>query len=216
MAMKFFRASPLPTPPMEYSVEQLRQMVRVLELYFSQMDSQTPLSAEYFEGGGEYLTNPNGLFYSTTTQTLTSPDTTTPIAFENTYIGHDMVMNGASDSELTVDKAGIYNFQFTATLESTNSSSKTAYIWINRNGTAVGYSARPYTISGSGTKRTMSWNFNIDLQAGDYIELEWASGDTNLSLAAETASSPYPGVSSAVVAVTFVSNLNGVTVAAAP
>jgi hypothetical protein len=166
MAMKFFRASPLPTPPVEYSVEQLRQMVRVLELYFSQMDSQTPLSAEYFEGGGEYLTNPNGLFYSTTTQTLTSPDTTTPIAFENTYIGHDMVMNGASDSELTVDKAGIYNFQFTATLESTNSSSKTAYIWINRNGTAVGYSARPYTISGSGTKRTMSWNFNIDLQAG--------------------------------------------------
>lgn len=216
MAMKLFRAPALPAPPANYSQEQFRQLVRALELYFSQMDSQTPLSAEYFEGHGEYITNPNGLFYSTVTQTLSTADTATPIALENTYIGHDMAMNGVSDSQLTVDKAGVYNFQFNATLESTNSSSKDIYVWINRSGTDIGYSARPYTISGSGTNRLISWNFNIDMQAGDYIEMYWASPDTTVSLATIAASSPYPAVASAVMAVSFVSSLNGVTVATAP
>ena len=216
MAMKFFRAANLPAPFAQYSQEQMRQLVRAIEVYFSQMDSQTPITAEYFQGGGEYLINPNGLFFSTTTQTLAAPNTSTPIQFENTYIGHDMTMNGVTDSQLTVDKSGIYNFQFTATLESSNSSSKNVYIWLNRSGTDVGYSARPYTISGSGTKRTMSWNFNIDLQAGQYIEMEWASADTTVSLVTEAASAPYPGVASVVMAVTFVSSLQDVTVAPTP
>ncbi len=34
-----FRASPLPIPPAEYSPEHFRQLIRVIELYFSQSDS---------------------------------------------------------------------------------------------------------------------------------------------------------------------------------
>lgn len=213
MAGKYFRAAPLPQPPLDgtYSREYVNQLLRVIELYFSQLDNAPTLRGE-----GEYTTNPNGLFYSTVTQTLPAIDTATPIALENTYIGHDMTMNGGANSELTVDKSGIYNFQFNATLQSTNSSAKDIYVWINRSGTDIGYSARPYTISGSGTNRLISWNFNIDLQAGQYIEMYWASPDTTVSLTTIAASSPYPAVASAVMAVSFVSNLDGVTVATAP
>ena len=50
MAMIFFRHSPLPRPRPEYSEEQMFQLTRVLELYFNQLDSQTPLQAEFFRG----------------------------------------------------------------------------------------------------------------------------------------------------------------------
>jgi hypothetical protein len=216
MAMKFFRAANLPAPMANYSQEQFRQLVRSLELYFSQMDSQTPITAEYFQGHGEYIINPCGLFYDTTTQTLATADTATPVEFDTTYITHDISVAGANNSQITVAKAGIYNFQFTATIESTNSSAKDVYMWINRNGTDVGYSARPYTISGSGTERTFSFNFNIDLQAEQYIELEWASPDTTVTLAAKAASAPYPEVASAVLTVNFVSSLEDVTVGTLP
>jgi len=46
MAMQRFRFGNLPIPPSEYSPEHLRQAFRILELYFNQLDSTTPLSIE--------------------------------------------------------------------------------------------------------------------------------------------------------------------------
>ena len=46
MGMQKFRFSNLPIPPTEYSPEHLRQAFRVLELYFNQLDSTTPLSVD--------------------------------------------------------------------------------------------------------------------------------------------------------------------------
>ena len=46
MAMQRFRFSNLPIPPSEYSPEHLRQAFRILELYFNQLDSPTPLVAD--------------------------------------------------------------------------------------------------------------------------------------------------------------------------
>ena len=66
MALKKFRAPSLPNPPHEYDVTYVRQLVRTIELYFSQLDSQTPnqaqsYTAEYFYGGavtpGGYTTD---------------------------------------------------------------------------------------------------------------------------------------------------------------
>ena len=61
-----------------------------------------------------------------------------------------------------------------------------------------------------------NWNFNIDLNANEYIELMWATNDTDLYFDPEAASSPYPGIPSAVIAVNFISNKDGFTIAAAP
>ena len=43
MGMQKFRFGNLPIPPAEYSPEHLRQAFRILELYFNQLDSTTPL-----------------------------------------------------------------------------------------------------------------------------------------------------------------------------
>lgn len=53
-----FRAPPLPNPPAQYDPQYLRQVIRALELYFSQLDSLTPNQAESYRAdrfiGGDF------------------------------------------------------------------------------------------------------------------------------------------------------------------
>jgi hypothetical protein len=81
------------------------------------------------------------------------------------------------------------------------------FVWLRRNGTDVGYSAREYSVSGSGKELEINWSFNIDLQAEQYIQIMIAADSTDLRLDFVAATSPHPGISSAVVAVSFVSIL---------
>lgn len=65
MALDKFKASPLPNPPNQWDPQYMRQVIRVLENYFSQLDSRTPnnadkYTADMFIGGtfalGNYTT----------------------------------------------------------------------------------------------------------------------------------------------------------------
>jgi len=56
MALENFRASSLPNPGPTYDPQYVRQLIRSLELYFSQLDSQAPnhaqsYRAQFFYGG---------------------------------------------------------------------------------------------------------------------------------------------------------------------
>ena len=125
-------------------------------------------------------------------------------------------INSESPTRITVDRSGIYNFQFTGVLASGSSNSKTAWIWIRRNGTDIGYSGIPVTNNINNGSTETNWNFNIDVEASGYVEIMWATDDLDLYFEAEAPSSPYPGHSSAVMAVNFVSNLEGFSVATPP
>ena len=48
MALDRFRAAPLPNPPSQYDPQYMRQVIRVLENYFSQLDSNTPNNAQKY------------------------------------------------------------------------------------------------------------------------------------------------------------------------
>ena len=125
-------------------------------------------------------------------------------------------ISSVSPTKITVEKPGIYNFQFSGQLLSGSSSPKTVQIWIRRDGTDIGYSAHAYTDDKSNAYLEVNWNFNIDLSAAGYIEIMWATDDLDLGFESIAPSAPYPGVSSVVMAVNFVSNLEGFVVAAAP
>ncbi len=62
MALINFRAPPLPNPPGEYDAQYLRQMIRSLERYFSQLDSLTPNQAQSYKAD-EFI---GGAFSGTT------------------------------------------------------------------------------------------------------------------------------------------------------
>ena len=58
MALEKFKAPPLPVPPKVYDQQYMTQVVRILGLYFSQLDSQTPNQANSYRAlrfiGGDF------------------------------------------------------------------------------------------------------------------------------------------------------------------
>lgn len=195
----------LPVAPQNPIRGYLDDLNNILRLFFARAANNINLLTG--ADGGRFIDSPNGLFWDNGDQTLTTVNVAQPVRFNQTYLDNGMFINGATTSEITVTYSGVYNFQFNAMLRSTNASSKIAYIWIRRSGTDIGYSAREYLISGSGGVLEINWNFNIDMQAGQYIQIMWAGDNTNMTLDAIAPTSPHPGVPSAVIAVTFVSVL---------
>jgi len=195
----------LPYAPQEWNPTYQEQLNNVLRLYFNRLSHAT----QYLLGpnGGQYVECPNGLFFNTADQTFAATSTAYPVVFNATYLNNAVALQSGSTSKIEVSVGGIYNFQYSGQLLSTNSSAKTVYIWIKRNDINIGYSTHAYTLSANGEYIEISWNFNIDLAAGEYLELEIATTDTNVKLDAEAATSPHPGIPSSVMAVNFISPL---------
>ena len=193
----------LPAAPLQYSQQYQEQYSDILRLFFNQIGNA--MIAVLGTNGGVYIECPNGLFFDTQTHTPALADTGYPVTFDQTYLGNGVSVE--NDSEVTVATGGVYNFQYSAQITSTNSSSKTVWVWLSRNGVDIGYSTHAYTISGSGTNLSIEWNFNIDVEAGDYVEIMWGASDTTVSLTAIAATAPHPGSSSSVLAVNFIAPL---------
>lgn len=71
MALDKFKASPLPNPPAQYDAQYIRQVIRVLEVYFSQLDSNaanhaSKYTADEFVGGSFSGTEINATDVTTT------------------------------------------------------------------------------------------------------------------------------------------------------
>ena len=205
MANEIDRVVPpaLPLATEQYDRPYMDQNSNVLRLFFNRLTNivNTLLSTD---NGGKFLYMPRALFYSTTDQTAAVVNTGYPVEFENVYIGNGVSI--VSDTRITVSADGVYNFQVTLNTEHTNASTATVWTWINKNGTDVPYGGQVTSVKGAGA-HAIYWNFSIDLTAGQYIELYWATDDTSLTLDTQPAASPHPGIPSAIVAVSFVSNL---------
>ena len=197
----------LPLATQEYSSQYQEQLNNVLRLYFNRIDA---LSRQLTASGfidPSLIDFPNGLFFSTVDQTLAAVNTGYPITFNQTYLNNEVALQTASTSKIEVAVGGVYNFQFSGQLKSTNASGKDVHIWIERNGIAIGYSSHRYTVEGSDNHFNVAWNFDIDLAANEYIEMYWGADNTNVTLEAIPASAPYPAVASVVMAVNFVARL---------
>ena len=85
MALDLFKASPLPNPPAAYDPQYIRQLIRVIENYFSQLDSNTPNHAQKYTAsefvGGTF----SGAFQNvTTTQKLALTAVAGTVVFDTT------------------------------------------------------------------------------------------------------------------------------------
>ena len=207
MANELERPAPpaLPLATETYDRPFMDQNSNVLRLFFTRL-TNTIDNLVSTDDGGKFIYMPRGLFYSTVDQTAASANTGYPVEFENTYIGNGISVGGTDNTRITATDDGVYNFQVTLQLEHNNSSAATLWTWINKNGTDQPYGGQKNTVKGN-DDIAVHWNFSIDLTAGQYIEMYWATDDTQLNLHTEAATAPHPGLPSAVVAVSFVSNL---------
>ena len=197
----------LPLPLTEYDRQYFDQLLNVLRLYFNRLDALTTQLMTSGSIDPSLINVPNGLFFNTADQTLAAVNTGYPITFNQTYLNNFVALQTASTSKIEVAVGGVYNFQLSAQLKSTNASGKDVQIWIKRNNITIGYSGHRYTVEGSDNHFNVAWNFDIDLAANEYIEMYWGADDTAVTMEAIPASAPYPAVASAVMAVNFIARL---------
>ena len=195
----------LPLSPEVWDARYQDQFANVLRLYFNRLQNITQNLLG--PSGGQYIDRPNGLFFNTADQTFGAINTGYPVVFNSTYLNNAVALQAGSTSRIEVSVSGVYNFQYSGQVKTSSASDKNLYVWIARNGTNIGYSTHAWTFHDNNHYAEISWNFNIDLAAGEYIELYASVDNTNIRLDAETASAPHPGIPSSVMAVNFIAPL---------
>ena len=196
-------ALPIPRPgPLKHYLDDLNNILR---LFFNLLSNA--VNNVFGELGGRFIDVPNALYFSTADQPIAVVNTGQVVTFNQTYLESGFSINGVGNSQITATYGGVYNFQFTTQIVSNSASSKTVYLWISRNGTDLGYTAKDVILQGSSDVNEATWNFNLDLAAGEYVEMKWSSDDIDAALNSEAATSPHPGVASAVVTINFISAL---------
>jgi hypothetical protein len=199
----------LPLPSAEYDVPTISRFHGVLRLYFSQLDAF--FTALIGVRGGQYMNNPYGSFSNRANQTAAAANTDYVVTLSTTDLA-----NGTSldTNQITVAQSGVYNMQFSIQLENADTQEHDVDVWFRKNGDDLTYTASRYTVApkhgGVNGHNIAVANFFAELVAGDYVELVWATGSTQVQIEAyadQTAPYARPGVPSSVLTLSFVSAL---------
>jgi len=172
-------------------------------------------------GAGTYYntaTGSYGAFYDTTTQTNPVANIPRSMSLNTTDITNGVSISGSSspfNTYIKIENAGVYNIQFSAQLEKTDSGTDYVDIWLRRNGVDLTDSATNVTLSGNNDREVAAWNWFATAGIGDYYQIMWASADTDTRILAESATGVHPGIPSVIVTVnridTFLSNTGSFT-----
>jgi hypothetical protein len=142
-----------------------------------------------------------GSFYSTQTQTNVA-GTARSMSLNTTDITNGVSISGSTNpfnTYIKTQNAGIYNIQFSAQVDKTDSGTDEIWIWIRKNGTNLTDTATSIQLVGNGAHYVASWNFFVNAAADDYFQLMWYSPDANVRLHAEPAFGVVPGIPSLIV-----------------
>lgn len=149
----------------------------------------------------QYLTPRYGSFYDTTTQTAAAINTAYAMTFNTTDLSVG-VTRGSPTSRIYVDRPNVYNIQFSAQLDKTSGGDGLIWVWLRKNGTDVPDSSGQLRVQGNNSELLAAWNYLVQLNAGDYIELMWEVDDTSVQILYDTATAVHPAVPSVILTVT--------------
>jgi hypothetical protein len=175
-----------PAPASQEQIDNLQQQISALQ--------QVPPPKEF-------RTPRYGSFYDTTTQTAAAINTAYAMTFNTTDLSQGVYL-GTPTSRVYVDRPNVYNVQFSAQVDKTSGGVALVWIWLRKNGVNVPDSAGQIRIQGNDAEILAAWNYVIQLNAGDYIELMWEVDDTSVILLSEVASAIHPSVPSVILTVT--------------
>jgi hypothetical protein len=144
------------------------------------------------------------LAYTTATFTAVSADTAYAITWENNPIAEHIAVDDTITSRIVFEHAGTYKVDFSAELLSSNSSSKSIYIWPRINGVDVPFSTIVTSIDSNGNRLVTSRSGIFAVDADDYLEAMYAVTDTALTIDGSAATAFAPAAPSATIIVTEV------------
>ena len=149
-----------------------------------------------------YGHNDYALFYTTATHSAALVDTAYAITWEGTAYSENIAVDDTVTSRINFTHTGVYQIDFSAELVSTNSSSKSIYIWPKINGSDVALSTIVTSIDTNNARIVTSRSGIFDITAGDYLEAMFAVTDTALTIDGSAATAFAPAAPSATIAIT--------------
>jgi hypothetical protein len=145
-----------------------------------------------------------GAFSDVTDQFATVINTGYPMLLGVTDLSNQVTV--VSGSRVTIANTGIYNIQWSAQFRNPTASEHDVTIWLRKNGVDVAGSSGIVLVPkkhGSFDGHILpSWNFLLDVVAGDYYEFVWSTQDLAVFISFEPAGNPPPSTASVVLTVT--------------
>jgi hypothetical protein len=157
---------------------------------------------------------PYGAFQDSTDQTIASTTTAYAMTFNTTDYVEGVSL--ASGSRITAGYSGLYNLQFSAQFQNTDSQAHDIDIWFRKNGTNIAASNSQFTVPskhGSVDGHLIAaLNFFVPLAKNDYLEIIWSAASTTVSLETiPTQTSPTRPATPSVIATLSYLSSNGYT-----
>jgi hypothetical protein len=193
-----------------YSQSVQNQNNSTLRLFFTRL--LNALQSVFGPRGGKYLNNPHGAFQDSTDQVAANTTTAYPVTFNTTDFSNGVTI--ASNSRITVADDGIWNLQFSIQFTNTTNASQDVDVWFRVNGTNVANSNSRFGFAprkgvGDPFHIIAAINYFVSLNATDYVEIMWRPTDVGVTIEqyAVGTTPTRPAVPSAIVTMSFVSNL---------
>ena len=197
-------------PSEVYERRNLNENNSALNNFFRKLISV--LGALFGPRGGKFMNNPHGAFQDSTDQTAANTTTAYAVTFNTTDFSNGVTI--ASGSRITVADAGIWNLQFSIQFTNTTNSAQDVDVWFRVNGTNVANSNSRFGFSprkgvGDPFHIIAAINYFVSLNANDYVQIMWRPTDVGVTIEqyAASTSPTRPAVPSAIVTMSFVSNL---------
>jgi hypothetical protein len=162
---------------------------------------QVTISSTSGAGGFNTATGSYGSFYDTTIQTNPVANIPRSMSFNTTDITNGVSISGSTspfNTYIKTQNAGVYNIQFSAQLDKTDSGVDEVIIWLRKNGSDLTDTATTISLSGNNDKQVAAWNWFVNSAANDYYQIIWYSADTDLRILAETTGGGHPGIPSVI------------------
>lgn len=204
MALEKFRAAPLPIPGIEYDQQYMLQLIRVIGLYFSQLDSLTPNQAQsyradnfyggtfrgdiyggFINGFGPKMEFPYAMLMSNQDQSSAGTTSENLITYNTPVFQNGIFVE--NNSRLRFSYAGQYliivNCQFT----NRGNSAAEFELWAKNSG--VNYSLSNTRFDIPARKSVSTWShvvavingiFTVNNPATEYLEIAWWSDSADV------------------------------------
>ena len=141
----------------------------------------------------------DGHYDGTISTDQTAASTNTAYALTFTEDLAEGITSGTPASRLVVDEAGQYSVTYSMQMASTSASTVRMWFWVRINGTDVPKSAMENTLHQNGSTLVVTKSAILQLSAGDYIEVMWATNSTSGYLEAVAATAFAPATPSATI-----------------
>jgi len=180
------------------------QLLAGPNITLSPIDGKGQVTVSSTAGGGGFntATGSYGSFYDTTIQTNPVANIPRSMSFDSTDITNGVSISGSIspfNTYIKTENAGVYDIQFSAQVEKTDSGTDEIVIWLRKNGIDLTDTATTLTLVGNSTKTVAAWNWFVNSATNDYYQIIWISADTGMRLLAEPISGTHPGIPSVIL-----------------